>query len=295
MKTIETTFKSAGKQIAARIRLADSVLQTGLPAIVINHGYSGDKQEYDEMAKNLCECGFVTLQFDSRGCGESEAQKGRMMCSTEWMEDAASAVSFISALGCVDSQRIGYSGCSMGGAVALCSAASDPRIKCVVAMSPMTDGPAVLKTNFDKNKGAGQYEAFVTEIFLDAEQTAAGKDSRYVSVPYALALNDQDEREYTAFRRAHPDMVESVPLESVLNSFVLFRPVVAAHSIKAPVLILHGSADEIVNPLHSLELMQVLQCKKERIVIKGAPHPLPVCDQAEEVFAHTVRWFKQNL
>lgn len=292
MNVVETCFLSSGKRIAARVRLPD---KKDCPAVVINHGYSGDKQEYDVMAATLCEHGYATVQFDSRGCGESESEKGRMMCSTEWVEDAVAAVSFASGLKGVDPRRIGFTGCSMGGAISLVMAAMDKRVQCAVLMAPLGDGPDQLSGNWRKNRGEEPYRRFLAEIRDDLAAVAKGSPSRQVSVPYALAMTEADERDFFAFRDAQPEMVRDVPLESVANSLLHFKPDLLCGNVEIPLMLLHGTADDIVPIRQSYAIRDKIKSPCELVVIEGAPHPLPTSSFAPEVFAHTVRWFDRYL
>lgn len=294
MNATDTAFFSSGCRIAARLRRpADS--DGPSPAVVINHGYSGDMNEYDAMAEYLCAAGYATLQFDSRGCGNSSALKGRMMCATEWIEDAQSAVSYVSSLDGVDSGRIGFTGCSMGGAVTVVMAALDERIRCAVSMSPMTGGREMLERNWTKFRGPQAFARFMEELREDSIAVVLGQPSRVVSVPYALGMNMEDAAEYLRVRAAAPDMVSHVPLESVRNSFLMFEPLLYAPRIRAPFLGVHGAADEIVPIGQSERLVSDISGIKEFVVIRDGPHPLPMSDKAPTVFALARDWFDRYL
>ncbi len=292
MITEDRTFYSGGKRISARVRIPRSEKS---PVVVINHGYSGDKEEYDAMAQYLCERGFLTLQFDSRGCGGSEAQKGRMMCSTEWAEDAANAVSYAASLDEADENRIGFTGCSMGGAMTIYMAAMDRRVKCAVAMAPVACGRAVLEESWERNKGGKQFQKFIERLATDSKTVASIGKSEYVTVPYALGMSEADEADYCLFREEHPEMVCEVPLESVVNSFLFFEPRLYATRIKVPLMLIHGDADTLVSVRQSLSLKEVVSSPCDLVVIKGAPHPLPTSEFTQDVFYHAAKWFAEYL
>lgn len=294
MRTENRFFISSGKRIAARVRWPQCAGGELFPAVVLNHGYSGDKDEYNEMAKHLCQNGFVTLQFDSRGCGESEAEKGRMLCATEWYEDAHSAVSYLQTLECVSTNRIGYTGCSMGGAVTIYMASQDPRIKCAVAMAPYAYGRTV-EENWKCNVGAEAYEAFLTEIAEDCRNISLGLPSKIVSVPYALGMNAKDTMDFHKFRDQNSQMVRDVPLESVYFGLIRNNPYVYASDINAPLMVIHGDADTIIPIESTYRVIERVHSKKELVVIPGGIHALPVSDQRAMVFSHALRWFRENL
>ena len=292
MITEDRFFYSAGKRISARVRIPQ---QGKSPVIVINHGYSGDKEEYDAMGQYLCDRGFLTLQFDSRGCGGSEAQKGRMMCSTEWAEDAVSAVSYAAGLEEADENRIGFTGCSMGGAITIYMAAMDRRVKCAVAMAPVACGEAVLAENWKRNKGEQQFQTFIKRLEADSKMVASTGKSEYISVPYALGMSETDEADYCLFRAQHPEMVCDVPLESVVNSFLFFEPRLYASRINVPLMVIHGDADTLVSVKQSYAIKEVVSSRCDLVIIKGAPHPLPTSEYAQDVFYHTAHWFAEYL
>lgn len=293
MRTTDTAFYSAGKRISARLRLPGTQNRKA-PGIVLNHGYSGDKEEYDDMAAYLCGRGFITLQFDSRGCGGSEAVKGRMMCATEWYEDAHSAVSYLQTVDGVNEDSIGYTGCSMGGAATLYMAAKDPRIKCAVALAPFAYSRYV-KQNWLTNAGEDAYALFMELLRLDALRMSCGGSSETVSVPYALGMNDTDKQEYLIFRELHPQMVCDVPLESVYHSLIINDPYIYAELIRIPFMVIHGDADTIIPVESSYRLMEHIKAKKEFILINAGAHALPTTGQMETVFEHAARWFCENL
>lgn len=293
MRVEECLFFSNSKRISARVRVPDG--NGPFPAVVINHGYSGDKQEYDAMASVLAQGGYLTLQFDSRGCGESEAAFGAMMCSSEWLEDAISAVSYVSALEKTDRDRIGYAGCSMGGAVTVYMAAMDHRVKAAVAMAPVLYGPEMMEIQWTENRGRAAYLEFLSEMEEDLEHTSKGEASRLVSVPYALGMTKKDEDEYLAERSLHSEMVSHVPLSSVFNSFMVFRPGDLCPRISIPMLILHGNHDTLVPMRHSKEAIKHLNQECRLTVIEGGVHALPTCEKSPEVFQHTKNWFDRHF
>ena len=50
--------------------------------------------------------GYVVLRFDMRGCGESEGERGNLIC-LEQVEDTSSALTFLAKHPAVDPNRIG--------------------------------------------------------------------------------------------------------------------------------------------------------------------------------------------
>ena len=100
-------------------------------ALVLVHGAGSTRASVLEQAAALASRGYGILLFDARGHGRSG---GRAM-DFGWFgdQDVTGAVSYLSARADVDRERIAVVGMSMGGEEALGAAASDPRIKAVVA------------------------------------------------------------------------------------------------------------------------------------------------------------------
>ena len=288
------SFSSNGHRIAAVYRRPGRESRR-LPCIVINHGYSGYKEEYDDLAAALNAAGYASLQFDSRGCGGSEAPLGRMMCSTEWVEDSDAAVTWASAQPGVDGARIGFTGCSLGGVMALHAAAHDRRVRSVVEMSAFSDGFLQLREAWTARRGPDAWQRFLGETEEDARRVIRGERSVMITVPDALAMVDEDRDDYLKDRQGRPGIVTEVPLESVRSGFLNFRPVLWLGGISVPVMVVHGDADLIVLPHHADVIYGALKGRKERVMIPGAPHPLPLYDGRTQVFAHVVRWFNQTL
>jgi uncharacterized protein len=100
-------------------------------AVVMMHGAGSTRSSVLDHAAVLARHGYGVLLFDARGHGRSD---GRAM-DFGWFGDAdvAGAVSFVQTQPDVDKARIAAVGMSMGGEEAIGAAASDGRIRAVVA------------------------------------------------------------------------------------------------------------------------------------------------------------------
>ncbi len=135
-----------------------------LPAIVFVHGTGGVKK-MPWSIKLAVECarrGYVFLNFDYRGWGESDSRlmtlddipepdkEGNVTVNARairWqmdfgdqITDIRNAIGFIAGEPNVDFERIGIFGTSYGGGLATWIAAKDPRVKCAVAQVPGMGG-----------------------------------------------------------------------------------------------------------------------------------------------------------
>ncbi len=110
---------------------------TPAPAVVIAHGFGGDKTDVAPQATQLADAGFVVLAYTARGFGEST---GRISMNAPRYEvaDARAVVSELAGTPQVltdapGDPRVGVTGGSYGGALALLLAGSDDRIDAVAA------------------------------------------------------------------------------------------------------------------------------------------------------------------
>jgi dipeptidyl aminopeptidase/acylaminoacyl peptidase len=114
-----------------------------MPAIVLMHGYSGDKDEhgrFQHASQRLQDMGFAVIRFDFRygktpeNGSESDGQLIDMT-PAEWISDAKAITAYAVGLPEIDRGRMGVIGLSMGGYTAICAAARDELLRAVVAWS----------------------------------------------------------------------------------------------------------------------------------------------------------------
>lgn len=108
------------------------------PLIVICHGFIGNRIGVDRLfvqaARRFADEGYLVLRFDYAGCGESTGDYGAggldvLIEQTRVVLDYALDIDY------VDANRIALLGHSLGGAVALLTAAQDRRVKTLLLWS----------------------------------------------------------------------------------------------------------------------------------------------------------------
>lgn len=109
-----------------------------LGVIAFCHELTSDRWSAMRYMSDLLERGFDVFAFDFRNQGASDRHAGYepMPWVTRFeLEDVRAAVNYLASRPDADSRGVGLLGISRGGTAALCAAADDPRIACVV-----TDG-----------------------------------------------------------------------------------------------------------------------------------------------------------
>jgi ABC-2 type transport system ATP-binding protein len=110
---------------------------TPAPAVVLAHGFGGNKEGAAEQAQLLVEAGYVVLAYTARGFGESTGLISMNAPDYE-VADASALVDYLASLASVTVESpgdpvVGVAGGSYGGALALMLAGYDDRIDAVAA------------------------------------------------------------------------------------------------------------------------------------------------------------------
>lgn len=105
------------------------------PAVMLLHGFTGqhieDQRLFVQAARQLTDAGFAVLRFDFYGSGNSDGDFEEMTVHTE-VADARAGLDWLCAQRGIATDRIGVVGLSLGGAVTVLLAASDPRVRAIV-------------------------------------------------------------------------------------------------------------------------------------------------------------------
>lgn len=207
------TFHSDGHQLAGVLRLPPGAApEAPRPAVCFCAGMSLVKEVWlPAQAERLVEAGFVTLNFDYSGFGESEGSPRRRLLPWRQVRDVGHALTFLASLPEVDEARLGLSGTSLGAAVSI-AAAADPRVKAAVGVA----GPMDLGRVWSRFAG---FPAFRAKVARARERYVAAGEVSYVSVasllksdPATCALLQEEVERY-------PTWSLEITYESLLDLF----------------------------------------------------------------------------
>ena len=134
---MEPTIESAGLRLAAHLARPGTPVGDPPPGLVLCHGFPAGPggaatsgQTYPELADHLAaEAGWAVLTFNFRGTGASEGN----FSLGGWLDDLRAAIDHL-----VEWEQVGgvwVAGSSTGGALAICEAAEDERVKGVATLA----------------------------------------------------------------------------------------------------------------------------------------------------------------
>ena len=107
--------------------------KAGAPALILLHGYPAEKADLLPLASALAPQ-FAMLLVDQRYFGASEGRATTL--GFRERDDLKRMIDFLESRGATS---VGVFGFSLGGAVAMLTAAEDPRIRAIVAYAPFAD------------------------------------------------------------------------------------------------------------------------------------------------------------
>ncbi len=264
-----------------------------LPAIVFIHGTGGTKKAAwsVKLATAFAQNGYIFLNFDYRGWGESDSKLLMMEAMPEpdsdgtlsvkarairWQMDFAdqttdirNAIAFIAGEPNVDRERIGIFGTSYGGGLTTWTAAHDPRVKCAAVQVPGMGGQRGLPYY------SRAYEMMTRQARGDTEP-----------VPYATGAPVGKMSSYSHMRY-------NIAKDSAYNV------IEAANDVKIPMLIIDAGNEELMdikeNGGRVAEILKSHGTPVKYHVIEGIGHYGVYGEKLQTALDMELEWFNQYL
>jgi hypothetical protein len=218
------------------------------PAFLVLHGFGSNKSSSNVKLpmKMLNDLGYVTMGFDMRGCGESEGERGNLIC-LEQVSDTSNAITFMREQPEVVPDKIGLIGSSFGAAVAVYAGGVDKRVGAVISSGGWGDG---------ERKFRGQHptpEAW--KKFTDMLAEGKGyreKHGKPLMVPrYDIVPIPEHLRTNLAANSIH-----EFTWETAQSMYDFRADDVVAGMEGRPLLLLHSSVDSVTPTEQSVEMFK---------------------------------------
>lgn len=248
-----TIFNSLGQRLAGCLHMGRGSSGSLGPTVVLSHGMLSTKDGTKQvaLARVLSELGFSVLRFDFSFVGESEGKFEEITFSQE-VDDLRSAVAWVRGRG---AGPVGLLGSSMGGAVAILYARTDPGVRALVTVAAVAR-PVRLAGQM------GEVRAHVAR--WKAEGAAFGAEGEVVG----------------------PQFFEDARKQDVLA---------AVEAVSAPLLIVHGGRDEVVPVEEAHALAQRARGDKCLRILAEADHRFSRPEDLRELIAASADWYARHL
>ncbi len=236
------------------------------PGVILYHGFGGNRMEpsfiFVRLSRLLMANGIASVRFDFLGSGESDGDFEEMTFSSE-IEDGFDILDYFSGRPEIDRQRIFLLGSSMGGSIAGYVAGSKgsrgskvPEIKGLILWAAAGEMKELAREELARERGSAD-KSLPPKNPLDRKGLKLGLNF----------IND----------------IENLEIMKVTSRY------------RGPVLILHGSEDETVQPEVALEYKEMLSGPTRLISIEGADHAFGAIPWQEELFSNTLEFVRANL
>jgi hypothetical protein len=243
------TFISDGLRLSGVVGVPDQVKSNGRrPAFIVLHGFGSNKTAGNVLGpcKMVEDLGYITLRFDMRGCGESDGERGRVICLDQ-VSDTRNAITFLTSHPQVEPDRIALLGSSFGAAVSIYTAGVDSRVAAVISSGGWGNGERKFRGQHPTPEGWAKFTAMLEEGKRHRERT--GKSlmvPRYDIVPIPEHLRENIAKK----------SIMEFPAETAQSMFDFRAEEVIKNIAPRPVLLLHSTSDSVTPTEQSVEMFR---------------------------------------
>jgi uncharacterized protein len=201
------------------------------PAIVLCHGFSGNRTEFGHtfvrLGRRLAERGIAAYRFDFAGGGDSDGEYGDITVSDQVSQTLA-ALDAVGAVPGVDASRLSLLGMSLGG-LTVSLAAAKREVRCLGLWAPAAIAVApevnvrrraiIAEHGYDDFGGTPIFQRYVE----DAETIDAFADAQGHTGPVLLAAGSEDgifaPGVFEGYQKIYGDQLEHHRLDGVGHGF----------------------------------------------------------------------------
>ncbi len=259
----------------------------------------GDKRLIDAHIRNVLlpsfanaftEAGFATITFDYRGFGESEGERGRLVPAMQ-TEDIISVINWAEKQVCIDNQRIGLWGTSLGGCHVFNAAAQDKRVKSIVSQLAFADGEVLVTGEMNELEKA----SFLSTLNKMAEKKKNTGKEMFVGVTRVLSDNESKVF-FEKVKGQYPEMDIKIPFLTVMET-LQYKPAESAAKVQCPVLVVIAGQDSVNPPEQGRALYDAVASGTKELYEEADACHYDIYKGAffERVAAVQTQWFKKHL
>ena len=249
MKEERVSFTSQGLRLSGVLHVPDDTRPgERLPCFIVLHGFGSNKESGNVMkpAAWLVGQGYGAFRFDMRGCGESEGERGHLLCLDQ-VENTLSAITVLQGRAEIDAARIALIGSSFGAAVAVYAGGVDRRVAAVVSSGGWGHGERKFRGQHPTEEAWRKFAAMLEEGKRHRARTGASlMVPRYDIVPIPPHLR----------ANLSKNSVEQFTAETAQGMNDFRAEDVVGDIAPRPLLLLHSSFDSVTPTEQSIEMFK---------------------------------------
>lgn len=300
----KVNFKSEGINLVGNLFYPKNYEQgKKYPAIIVSGSWTTVKEQMAGLyAEKLAEEGFITLAFDFRNFGESEGEPRFFESPQLKKEDIKNAVSFLSDLDEVNTEKIGAFGVCAGAMYTLMASAEDSRIQSVVTVASWLHDEEAVKLFYGGEEGVQEK----IQLAQDAKKHYASTgEVRYIPT---ISESDESAAMYGPYdyylnttRGAVPEWSNDKFAAASWEDWLTSNPMPYAKKLNVPVLMVHS--DGAVLPNYTKKFFNDILTEDKKLYwmnteLESPYHQFNYYDQELEVnesIAQASSWFTEKL
>jgi dipeptidyl aminopeptidase/acylaminoacyl peptidase len=286
-------FYSEGFRLVGQLKLPDDLSSSPYPTAITGPGWLGLAQSHETgpYHDGFVEHGYAILTFDYRGFGESEGERGWVRWRDQ-VDDLLNAVTFVETRSDLDRHRIAvYGSGGTGGGNAVYAGGLDPRVKCVIAVTAVADGPDWFRrqrreyewVEFKRRVEANRRR----RVLSNADELVDPREELMVASPERRAARRGDSTDSKVGAQFHLGSAESL---------LHYRPLDVVHRISPRALLLTSIEDDVVTPEdHATALYEAAGPPKKLIRQTEVKHYEAYGKNYPLLFPQFLEWLNQHL
>jgi len=273
-------------------------LTRSVPTIIMAHGFSAVKEMHlDRFAEVFSKAGMAALVFDNRNFGASDGEPRQEIDPWQQVRDYRDAITFAETLPETDRLKIGIWGSSYSGGHVLVVAATDRRVKAVVAQVPLISGHANARRLIRSDVFGGLHGMF------NEDRRNRYKGGQPAMIPVvtedpsgSAALPTADS--WAWFTATHKERAPSWRNEVTLRSVEMFTEyepgIHIEHISPTPLLMIVGLADHLTVADQALSAYERALQPKKLVMLNGGHFDAYVRD-FDKASGAACEWFREHL
>ncbi len=287
MQTEQIHFYSERHKITGILHKPDHT--TGpLPIIVQGPGWMEMvcSKVSEPFHQGFVKAGYAVLHFHSRGFGGSDGEPGWWK-PQEQIEDIHNAISWVETREDLDANRLGLFGHGgSGGGNAICAAAYDQRVKCVVVQTVVADGAEWLRGM----RREYEWVELLNRVKANSRRRAATNEDEMVDPTEEMMVATPERR--AAKMPTYGPTFHLGSAESILR----YRPLDVVHKIAPRGILLAAIENDVVTPEHHAQaLFAAAGAPKKLIRQTGVTHYDAYTKNYDMLIANFTGWFDRFL